>query len=286
MQPILTVNFSQTTAAPKGVSGYHARRAVTLTSNPLKAALARGDVQIGTWLNLARNPAILTLLQSAGLNYARLDMEHSSPSIETVADMAVLARALDFPLVVRPPAGNREWITRLLDIGVWGLHVPQVDTPEIARQVAEAARYAPLGMRGMAGLSSGTDFDVDNAVAARQIHLNEQVHVTVMLESAEAFRHLDEIVSTPGIDAVTLGPTDLAQDLGVFGTPHQNAVLDEHRQRLIAAAQAHGKQAAMLVDTVAEAQRWIEAGVLLIAYASDVAVLHRGYADAVRAIRR
>src|ERR1700736_502870 len=253
---------------------------------PMRAALAAGQVQIGTWINLARNPAILTLLKSAGLDYARLDMEHSSPSIETVADMAVLARALDFPLIVRPPAGNREWITRLLDVGVWGLHVPQVDTPEIAREVAQAARYAPVGMRGMAGLGPGTDFDADLGPGARLAHLNEQVHITVMLESAEAFRHLDEIVATPGIDAVTLGPTDLAQELGVFGTPHQSGGLDEHRQRLIAAAQSHGKQVAMLVDTVEEAERWIQAGVRLIAYSSDVAILANGYRAAVQRLRR
>src|SRR6202158_2362851 len=160
------------------------------TTNPMRSALAAGQVQIGTWINLARNPAILTLLKSAGLDYARVDMEHSSPSIDTVADMAPPPRALDFPLIVRPPAGNREWITRLLDVGVWGLHVPQVDTPEIARQVVEAARYAPVGMRGMAGLSPGSDFDAHLSPAARLAHLNEQVHVTIMLESAEAFSHL------------------------------------------------------------------------------------------------
>src|SRR3977135_4662084 len=106
----------------------------------MRAALAADKVQIGTWINMAPNPAILTLLKSAGLDYARVDMEHSSPSIETVADMAVLARALNFPLVVRPPAGNREWITRLLDNGVWGLHVPQVDNPEIQRQIVAGTR--------------------------------------------------------------------------------------------------------------------------------------------------
>src|SRR5947199_2075624 len=145
-------------------------------SNPMRAALAAGSVQLGTWINLARNPAILTLLKSAGLDYARVDMEHSSPSIETVADMAVLGRALNFPLVVRPPAGNRDWITRLLDNGVWGLHVPQVDTPEIAYKVAQAARYAPIGARGMAGLGSGTDFDADLSPAARLAPLTEQAH--------------------------------------------------------------------------------------------------------------
>jgi 2-keto-3-deoxy-L-rhamnonate aldolase RhmA len=258
---------------------------MTIRSNPLRVALNEGKVQIGTWINLARNPAILTLLQSAGLDYARVDMEHSSPSIETVADMAVLSRALNFPLVVRPPEGNREWITRLLDVGVWCLHVPQVDTPEIAYKVAQAARYAPAGARGMAGLSSGTDFDADLSASDRLAHLNQQVYVTIMLETAEAFSHLDEILSIDGIDAVTLGPTDLAQDLGVFGTPRQTDVLNEHRDRLIAAARPHNKQVAMLVDTVEEAERWIKAGVRLIAYSSDVAVLRQSYAAAVQRLR-
>jgi 2-keto-3-deoxy-L-rhamnonate aldolase RhmA len=212
-------------------------------------------------------------------------MEHSSPSIETVADMAVLSRALEFPLVVRPPEGNREWITRLLDVGVWGLHIPQVDTPEIAHEIAQAARYAPIGMRGMAGLSSGTDFDTSLSTSERLQHLNAQVHITVMLESAEAFRHLDEILSIDGIDAVTLGPTDLAQELGVHGTPRQNEVLDEHRMRLIAAARAHGKHAAMLVDTVEEGARWIKAGFTIIAYSSDVGVLRSAYAAAISKLR-
>jgi 2-keto-3-deoxy-L-rhamnonate aldolase RhmA len=234
---------------------------------------------------VTRNPAILTLLQAAGLDYARVDMEHSSPSIETVADMALLSRALDFPMVVRPPEGNREWITRLLDVGVWGLHVPQIDTAEMAYRVAQAARYAPEGQRGMAGLAPGNDYDPGRDQAGMLAELNRQVHVTIMLESAEAFRQLDEIVGMPGIDAVTLGPTDLAQDLGVYGTPRQGPVLDEHRDRLIEAARRHGKDVAMLLDSVPDAQRWIRAGVKIIAYSSDAAVLKQGYAAVARELK-
>jgi 2-keto-3-deoxy-L-rhamnonate aldolase RhmA len=245
--------------------------------NPMKAALAAGNVQIGSWINIVRNPTILTLMQSAGLDYARVDMEHSSPSIETVADFAILGRALGFPVVVRPPEGSRQWITRLLDIGVWGLHIPQVDNPDIARRVVEAARYHPVGMRGMSGLGPGNDYAPSGDLAADQAHLNDQVHITVMFESAEAFRHVDEIVATPGVDAVTLGPSDLAQELGVFGKPDQARVIDEHRDRLIAAAAKHGKDVAMLVQTLDEAERWIKAGVKIIAYASDAAILRAGY---------
>jgi 2-keto-3-deoxy-L-rhamnonate aldolase RhmA len=259
---------------------------MAIKTNPMKAALAAGHVQIGTWINLIRTPSVLTLLKATGLDYVRLDMEHSSPSIETVADMAALARALDFPLVVRPPAGNREWITRLLDAGVWGLHIPQVDTPDVAREVVQAARYGPAGMRGMAGLGPHNDFAPSGDLKADQAFLNEQVHVTVMFESAQAFRHLDEIVGIPGVDAVTLGPSDLAQELGVLGTPDQHRVLDEHRERLLAAAARHGKDVAMLVQTLEEAERWIAAGVKIIAYASDAAVLRSGYTAAVARLRR
>ncbi len=254
--------------------------------NPMKAALAAGQVQIGTWINLVRTPSILTLLKSVGMQYARIDMEHSSPSMETVAAMATLARALDFPVLVRPPAGNREWITRLLDAGVWGLHIPQVDTPEIAREVVKAARYAPQGLRGFGGLTPGNDYEAPKDLAAQLAYVNEQVHITVMLESAEAFRNLDEIVGMPGIDAVTLGPGDLAQELGLTGAPDRGKVINEYRERMIAAARKHGKDVAMMVGSVEEAGRWIRAGAKMIVYASDVEILAKSYGAIVQQVRQ
>jgi len=111
------------------------------------------------------------------------------------------------------------------------------------------------------------------------------VHITVMLESAEAFRHLDGIVGMPGIDAVTLGPSDLAQELGVLGTPDQRRVVDEYRGRMIEAARKHGKDVAMLVPSVDEAKRWIQAGVKIIVYGSDVDILKNGFAAVVQQLR-
>ena len=119
--------------------------------NPMRAGVERGEVQFGTWVNMLRNPSILPLLKAAGLDFARVDMEHSSPSMETIADMALLSRAIDFPIVVRPPDANREWITRLLDAGVWNIHCPQVDTAEQAAEIVAASRYTPMGSRGMGG---------------------------------------------------------------------------------------------------------------------------------------
>jgi 2-keto-3-deoxy-L-rhamnonate aldolase RhmA len=256
-----------------------------LNDNAYRTRAEQGHVQIGTWVTMIRTPAVLTLLRAAGLDFARVDMEHSPFSMETVADMAMLAQALDFPLVVRPPEGNREWITRLLDAGVWNLHVPQVDTPEQAAAIAACCRYAPLGERGMYGFGPHTEY---RTLPPRE-HMataNACVHVTIMLETRRAFDRLDEIASVPGIDALTLGPTDLAQDLGVLGTPAQREVLTEHRQRLVEAARKHGKAVAMLTDSVEGVREMIALGATIINYASDAVVLKSSYAAVVDEIRR
>jgi 2-keto-3-deoxy-L-rhamnonate aldolase RhmA len=256
-----------------------------MRANRIRAGVERGELQIGTWVNMIRNPAILPLLKSAGLDFARVDMEHASPSVETIADMAVLARALDFPIAVRPPKANREWITRLLDIGVWNLHCPQVESAAHAAEIVAASRYAPAGLRGMIGLSPGNDFGTAGTPAERKAFANRQVFVTVMFETARAFDDLDAIAAMDGIDALTLGPNDLAQDLGVYGTPDQGRVLDEKREQILAAARKHGKTCAMLVSSAEQARQWKDAGVLLLVYGSEVDMLHGGFSRAMAEIK-
>jgi 2-keto-3-deoxy-L-rhamnonate aldolase RhmA len=260
-------------------------REANMQANPLRAGIERGELQIGTWVNLVRNPAILTLLKAAGLDFARVDMEHSTPSMETIADMALLSRALNFPIAVRPPKANREWITRLLDVGVWNLHCPQVENAAHAAEIVAASRYAPRGLRGNAGHSPGTDYDMTGTAAERRAFANKQVFVTVMFETAAAFNDLDTIAAMDGIDALTIGPADLAQDLGVFGSPDQAKVLDEKRDLVLAAAKKHGKTCAMLCSSQEQACQWKEAGALLLAYSSDSEILHNAYRKAMADIK-
>jgi 2-keto-3-deoxy-L-rhamnonate aldolase RhmA len=258
---------------------------MTTYENTYRTRAEHGEIQLGTWINMIRTPAVLTLLKAAGLDFARIDMEHSPFSMETVADMATLARALNFPIVVRPPEGNREWITRLLDSGIWNLHIPQVDTPEQAVEVAKCCRYAPDGDRGMMGFGPHTEYRT-LAPGEHMASANARVHVTIMLETKGAFDRLDEIASTPGIDAMTIGPTDLAQNLGVLGTPSQKSVLTEHRHRLAEAARKHGKQVAMITDSVEGVREMIALGATIINYSSDVGVLRSSYAAVADEVRR
>ena len=215
-----------------------------------------------------------------------VDMEHSPFSMETVADMATLARALDFPMVVRPPEGNREWITRLLDAGVWNLHVPQVG-------------HAGAGGRGRRVLP------LRSAGRARHVRLRPHTEYRTLprpstwpprtpactsrscCETRRAFDRLDEIAVGPGHRRPrrSARPT-WPRTWACSARPLSVAVLDEHRRRLVAAARKHGKAVAMITDSVEGVRQMIALGATIINYSSDTAALRSVYASVVEEIRR
>ena len=136
----------------------------------------------------------------------------------------------------------------------------------------------------MYGFGPHTEYRTQPA-AEHMATANARVHVTAMLETKHAFDRLDEIVSVPGIHAYTIGPTDLAQNLGVLGTPSQKSVLTEYRQRLAAAARKHGKAVAMITDSLEGVREMIALGATIINYSSDTAILRAGYAALVEAVK-
>jgi 2-keto-3-deoxy-L-rhamnonate aldolase RhmA len=133
----------------------------------------------------------------------------------------------------------------------------------------------------MAGIGNHTDYET-GPVGETQRFLNAQIHLAIMFESQQAFDNIDAIMSVPGIDAVTLGPSDLAQELRVFGTPDQGKVIDEYRTRLIEAAARHGKDVSMLVGSIEQGEQWIRAGAKIICYSSEVEILRRGIMEAAK----
>ena len=253
--------------------------------NPFASRLSAGEVLIGTWIMQVRNPSILTLLQSIGLDFAKADMEHTPISLECVADMAVIARALDFSLVVRPPEGDRVWITRLLDAGIWNFYIPQVHNAKMAQDIVAVARHAPLGNRGTFEPGPQNDYTLPDEPTGSLGYLNDQVHLTVMLESIEAFKNLDAIASVPGIDALGMGPADLAQELGIYDTPQEATVIGEYKTRLLEAAKRHNKTLEMGVWALEDGRYWIDQGARIITYKTDTTAFRDVFTGPAKELR-
>jgi 2-keto-3-deoxy-L-rhamnonate aldolase RhmA len=141
--------------------------------------------------------------------------------------MVLAAEARDLPAFVRVGENDRQVVLKYLDIGVSGVMIPQTNSPELVSDALAGMRYAPAGVRGLAG---GRTFDFGQGAPMAELvpAINERVLSIIQFEHIAALPHLDAILATPGIDVLFVGPTDLHQSMGFggqLGHPEVEAVI-------------------------------------------------------------
>ena len=234
--------------------------------NTFKAALARGQPQIGLWLSLAQ-PYTAEVCATAGFQWLLIDGEHAPNDLRsTLAALQAVAPHRAQP-VVRAVQGDTALIKQLLDIGAKNLLVPMVDTAEQARALVSATRYPPLGIRGV-----GSAVGRASQWSARTDYLDiadAEVCLLVQAETVAALSNLAQICAVDGIDGVFIGPADLAASMGHRGRPGHPEV-----QAAIEAAMrtivASGKAAGTLTSDPALARRYLELGCTFVAVGVDI----------------
>lgn len=221
--------------------------------NPLKERLKKGEVVIGTFVGLG-HPDVTEWLSQIGFDWLLLDAEHGPLGFETLQRMMQSMNGTSCVPIVRPQWNDLVVIKRVLDLGAYGVLVPWVNSKEEAENAVRACRYPPDGLRGYGPRRAGM-FDPNYYATA-----NEEILITVQIETEKALKNLDEILSVEGIDACYIGPADLSCSLG-FGIPPK---WDEPRylaafDRVLEAAERHGKPAGMFA-TIDNIQWAIEKG--------------------------
>lgn len=251
------------------------------TPNDLKAALRRGEKQLGLWLSL--NSLLATEMASgAGFDWVLIDMEHSVISEgEAVTHLrAARAGGAAEPLI-RVPWNDPVVMKRLLDSGARSLLVPYVQNADEARRAVAATRYPPAGIRGFSGMHRGNDF---GRWASYPGDAAEDIFLAVQVESPEAVDNAGEIAAVEGIDCVFVGPNDLAANMGMIGqvySPEVQAAIG----RVIEPVHAAGKAAGMLDFKIETARAWLDRGFDFLAIGSDLSLLSSGMAGLLSAYR-
>jgi len=202
----------------------------------LKSRMLDGDVLSGTFM---KTPAfqLIEILAMSGMDFIALDAEHSPFDRGTVDACLGMARALNFPALVRIPDGSPAQILTMLDSGATGVIVPHVNTAEKAREVAQAARFGHGG-RGFAGSTRWAGYATRPMPEVLKQSETETM-VLAQIEEPEAVDDIDEIAAVDGIDGLFVGPADLAVCYGLT-----DAAAPEVRlaiKRVGEAAKKHGK---------------------------------------------
>lgn len=212
----------------------------TILANPFKAALLRGETQIGLWLS-STTAYMAEIAATSGYDWLLIDGEHAPNTLQDLYHQLQAVAPYASQPVIRPVDDNRSLIKQVLDIGTRTLLIPMVESAEQAKAIVSATRYPPLGVRGVgAGVARAARWGrVENYMA----QANDELCVLIQVETKTALENLDAILDVEGIDGVFIGPADLSASLGYpdnAGHPEVQQVIEQSIKRIRAAGKAAG----------------------------------------------
>ena len=236
-------------------------------------ALAAADRPLaGMWV-CSGSPLIAELCAGAGLDWLLGDAEHSPNGLESILAQLQAIHGYPVTTMVRPPVNDTVLIKQYLDLGVQNLLIPMVHSVAEAEAAVAATRYPPEGVRGVgSALARAARW---NRVPDYLAHASDTISVTVQIESAAAVEAVEDILKVDGVDAIFVGPSDLAASMGVLGQQEHPEVRAAVEQCL-EAAKRDGKPAGVNAFNPDTARHYLDAGASFILVGADVALLARG----------
>ena len=247
----------------------------------VKDLLAKKKLALGSFITEIPSPAVPEIFGLAGFDFVIADTEHSSFTLETVANLVRGGRLAGTDVFVRVRENNPSLITQALDTGSQGIVVPHCDTKEDALAAVRRAKYSPLGERGVFGASAAAKYGLVEDYFNKA---NQGTMVIVQIESEEAVENAGEISSVKGVDVVFVGPYDLSQTLGLIGEVNHPRV-EKAIRKVLAAAKKFEKPAGILVVDLPGARKWIKEGVSFLVYSVEALIFRQSLEEIARNVR-
>ena len=197
------------------------------------------DNGIGGWLQLPGS-ATAELMGSVGFEFVCIDQQHGLIGDDALLPMLQALDATGTPTLVRVVANDAAAIGRA-DRGAGGVVVPLVDSADDARRAAVAS---PLPARG--------DHSYGPTRTGWRARSSEPLCV-VMVETAAAVAALAEILAVDGVDAIFIGPSDLALNTGRPLEAQHGDAYDELVGSITAACRERGLPVGIYCATPARA---------------------------------
>ncbi len=242
-----------------------------MTPNAIKRIWAEGRPVVNGWLSIA-SPFSAEIMAAAGYDSLTVDIQHGVVDYQAAVGMLQALGARGTTPLVRVPWLDPGAIMKALDAGAYGIICPMVNSRADAARLVSYMRYPPLGTRSFgptrANFSAGANYGRE---------ANDEVLCFAMVETAEAMANLEEIVSTPGLDAVYVGPADLTLGLTegrlAPGFDREEPEMIEAIQKIAQACKTAEIRAGLHCGSPDYAKRAIGWGYDLVTLSNDVRML-------------
>jgi 2-keto-3-deoxy-L-rhamnonate aldolase RhmA len=211
--------------------------------NRVKRTLAHVGVVMGTMMLEFSTTGIARIAAEAVSEFAVFDMEHTGWSMKTIRMLMASSAGAEIIPMVRVPALQYHFISRILDLGAMAVVVPFVSGKEQAREIVTHARYPPEGRRVVAFAVAHDGYRAGNLVTKMR-RANEEVMLIAQIENADGVEHAERIAAVDGIDALWIGQFNLSTSLGIPGRL-DHRFFHEATRNIVEACHKHGKTAVL-----------------------------------------
>ena len=222
----------------------------------LKRRVAARELTVGVLISFDFWPGYIEIFKTEKVDYAVLDMEHSTCDLRTAEDLCRTARLLEFPLLIRPEASVHHLVKKYMDVGASGLMMPWTESWAHIETMRDAVFTPPLGRRGPGGPSIFANRSLD-----RQgwDEVESSFFLMFQVESQAGMRGVQQFAAANWVDATMLGPYDLSLNLSRWGLLDHPEVVEAIRQ-VRRDSEAVGKPCGMVCGSPEMANFWIKDG--------------------------
>jgi 4-hydroxy-2-oxoheptanedioate aldolase len=251
--------------------------------NPLIAKWRAGQPTFGAWLTTP-DPSIAEYFALCGYDEVTADQQHSTIEVNDLTPMFTAIELRGAVPSTRVPLNDYISIGGALDLGAQMVIVPMVNNADEARRAVAAFRYPPRGNR------SAGPVRPQHVMGGSPKEL-EAAACVLMVETKDGLANVDEIASVPGVDAIYIGPGDLALGLGM-GWDSDSRSKSENEAHAAAveairkACERHGVAPGIHVGDAETSFRYAEQGFKLITVASDIGLIFGGSAATLNRMRQ
>ncbi|WP_353095143.1 aldolase/citrate lyase family protein [Tissierella praeacuta] len=249
--------------------------------NLVKEKLEKDGYVLGAFV-ASGSPTNAEILGINNLDFILIDMEHAQTNMETMVDMArasELYGMAPFVRVYNPVDGPM--MARMLDVGIHGLMIPMVETPEHAKYIIDNVKIAPLGKRGI-GAGRGTRWGWYEDYNRGEC--NDNTYIIMQCETRKGVENIEEICKTPGLDCVFIGTADLSQDMGCLGDM-KNPELINAIDKVLKSCQKYNIVAGIVTGSAEEASMRIKQGFKLVTIMNDLGLFRSQSKKLIDAVR-
>lgn len=257
----------------------------TALGHRFRQRLRRGDLMLGAIAVEYLRPSLARHQAAAGYDFVFVETEHGLFAGDDLADYLLACRAASLPVVAKVGELGRSETARLLDAGACAIQLPRTESAAQLAELAGYMKYLPAGTRAGAPGWGNTDYLQPGDHAAWLRRANGAVSLVAHIETAAGYERAAEIVASPHVDVVYVGPYDFSIAMGRPGDYDHPDVAGPMGQ-ILRLCRARGVCFGTSVSGVDAARRWVRRGARFFEMSSELDLIARGAAAEVAAYRQ